>query len=70
MSNNICITDTSATFDYYTKVSNPINSDEDFYFVFCFKPADWWLNSGIRNILVYANLCHPTCKSCSGSANN
>lgn len=54
MSNNICITESNIPFDYYTKVSTAINSDDNFLIVFCFVPVGWQ-NVGIRNILVYVN---------------
>ncbi|CAD8085417.1 unnamed protein product [Paramecium sonneborni] len=67
-SNRICTGGGDYEFDLNTVVSTTVNKfANSFIIAFCMDPQQDYISVFIRNLLVYANICYPTCKTCSTS---
>ncbi|CAK74085.1 unnamed protein product (macronuclear) [Paramecium tetraurelia] len=68
LANRICTGGGDYEFDLYTVVSTTItNAANKFSIKFCLNPEKDEDTIFLRNILVYVNICYPTCKTCSTS---
>ncbi|CAD8082958.1 unnamed protein product [Paramecium sonneborni] len=69
-SNRICNYWDDYDFDLITVVSTTktkTNNVNKFTIALCLEPEKGYVSVNIRNLLIYVNLCYPTCKTCSSS---
>ncbi|CAD8087586.1 unnamed protein product [Paramecium primaurelia] len=60
-------TSSSSRFELKTIVSTIGNSNTNSFTIkICVDPEKDYMRLGIRNILIFANTCHPTCLTCNG----